>query len=180
MRLVVPRADRGAGGARHGISAHQPLRVAGVKPPRRSRVEFRQPLAKQRAAEFSVERRGLITDPLGNFRKWRQSVLQCAQIEPGTANDDRQPPGCGSSSNLGEGTVPPRSDRAALRRVEEAVETVRRAGLRGGVGARRQDFEIAVALQRVGIDDDAAQLLRQTQCQGRFAAGGRTGNYDDA
>ena len=57
---------------------------------------------------------------------------------------------------------------------------MRRAGLRGGIWTRRQNFEIAIALQRVGIDYDAAQLLRERQGQRRFAACGRTGNYDDA
>ncbi len=118
MRPVVPRADRHAGGARDRVGAHQPLRVAGVKPLRRGWVERRQPLAKKRAAEFSMERRSLVADRIGNFRKWRQPVPQRVKIEPGAADDDRQPPGCGGGCNFGErqGAPAPTEPRSAASR----------------------------------------------------------------
>ena len=54
-----------------------------------------------------------------------------------------------------------------------AIEPVRRAGLLLHRRPRRDDAEIAIDLHGIGVDDDAAGLLRQFERQGRLAAGGR-------
>jgi hypothetical protein len=42
-----------------------------------------------------------------------------------------------------------------------------------------QDVQVAVTLQRIGIDDRAAVMLGQRQRKRRFAARGWSGNDDD-
>jgi len=43
---------------------------------------------------------------------------------------------------------------------------VHRALFGGGIGTRRQDAEIAVDLQAVGVDDGAAEYIRQLDREG--------------
>ncbi len=107
----------------------------------------------------------LFADRLGEFGKLCQPVLQGAEIEPGPADDDRQSPFGRRRRDFGQGERAPAAGRAALGGIEKAVEPVWCPRLRGGIGPRRQDCEIAIALQRVGIDDGPAQLLRQRQRQ---------------
>ena len=54
-----------------------------------------------------------------------------------------------------------------------AVEPVRRTRLLFRRRPRRDDAQIAIDLHGIGVDDDAAGLLRQFERQGRLAAGGR-------
>ena len=58
-------------------------------------------------------------------------------------------------------------------RVDMAIEPVRRARLLLQRRPRRDDAEIAIDLHGIGVDDDAAGLLRQFERQRRLAAGGR-------
>ena len=54
-----------------------------------------------------------------------------------------------------------------------AIEPVRRARLFLHCRPSRDDAQIAIDLHGIGVDDDAAALLRQFERQGRLAAGGR-------
>ena len=107
MRPVPPCPDRYTGGLRHRISAHQPLAVSRRKTSRRSGIKPRQPLPKRRTADGAIKCGCLVPDRVRNFRKRRKPVLQCVQVKPGAADDDRQPFRCSFGGDLGERERPP-------------------------------------------------------------------------
>ena len=141
------------------------------------RIELRQPLAKRRPTQPPMKADRFLSDLLGNFRHGRQSLLQCAEIEAGAADEN------GKAARLCRIREFPERERAppcrgtALAGVEKTVEPVRCPLLRRLVGPRRQDAEIAITLQAVGIDNDAAEAVRQFERERRFAARCRT-RYD--
>jgi hypothetical protein len=84
-----------------------------------------------------------------------------------------------AGGDLGKRRFPPASDRASLGGVEIAVKPVRRPPDRRVIRAGRQDAQIAIGLQAVGIDDRASERRRQFERQRRFAARCRPGDQDD-
>jgi phosphoserine phosphatase len=84
--------------------------------------------------------------------------------------------------DVGDGLEPkgePLRHRTALGGVEGAVKAVRDPRQRRCVGPRRQDAQIPIQLNAVGVDDDAVERLGQRQRQRRFAARRRPGDDDD-
>ena len=154
--LLLPSPDGHSGRPHHLKGADKPLFVSGKQPLCSCRIEAGEPLAKRNAAQRPIKLDRLLPDLRGDVRDRRQSLLDCPQIEPGAANDDRQAAGLRCLGDLVKGEGPPSSGRPALARVDEAVEPVRCARLRRLVGPCRQDPKIAIDLQAVGVDDRAA------------------------
>jgi uncharacterized protein (DUF433 family) len=59
------------------------------------------------------------------------------------------------------------------------IEPVRHARLVDGRRPRGDERQVAIDLHRIGVDHDAAELLRQGQRQRRLAAGGGACNQSD-
>src|SRR5207245_9564307 len=109
----------------------------------------------------------------------RQAVLEHAEVKSGAAYENGEAAGiCPGGDLLEREGAPPRG-RAALGGIEKAVEPVRHLPLDRLLGTRRQYAEIAIALEAVGIDDDASQHVRQLQCQRRLSARRRTGDDEN-
>src|SRR5712671_3462232 len=176
---LLPIRDRYTGGPHHLKGADQPLLVSGKKSLGSGRIELREPLVKPGAAQRAMERDGFPSDLLGNFRNRREAVFERAKVKACAAdNNGKAASHCGDSDLL-DGEGPPSCDGAALAGVENAVEPVRHPPLGGLVGPCRQYAEIAIALQAVGIDDDAAQNNRQFERERRLPARRRTGDDED-
>ena len=77
------------------------------------------------------------------------------------------------------GVGAPAADRIVLRRIDMAVEPVRRAALFVRRRPRGDDAQIAIDLHGIGIDDHAAELFGERQRQRRLAARRRACNEDD-
>ena len=120
------------------------------------------------------------TRPGLNRRHRRQALQQCAEVEPGTADDDGHAAG---------GTRARNGDRS-IRRVapggiglgtgHEAVQRVRRPCLLRVRGPCREDTQLAVHLHAVAVDDGAVQPLGKRKRKAGLAAGGRPGDQDRA
>jgi phosphoserine phosphatase len=161
------------------VGPHEALPVARKETPSALWVEQRQPLAERGAAETSMKLDRLSADLFGDLRDWRQPLLERVDVEAGAADQNRQPPGRGDGGDLVQRQRPPVGDGTALGGVEKTVEPMRRALLGSTVGTRRQDAEIAIDLQAVGVDDGPAERVRQLERKRRFATRGRTGDDQD-
>ena len=155
MRPLAPRAERPAGGGHHLIGAHQALAC-------------RRPGAAPRAAGSSAARRSRNAAPPS--RRWSacacartgsrdrrhggQAVDQRLEIEPGAA-DQQRPAGRPRARPRSRRPrqLAPAADRAALGRIDHAVEPMRRPRSAPRVRARRQHLQVAIDLHAVGIDD---------------------------
>ena len=116
---------------------------------------------------------------LGDVGDRRQPLAQRAKIKTGAPDQDRQTPGGGRSGDLGEGLHAPLRRRAAPARIEIAIEAMRRPSFGDGIGPGGQDAQVAIALQAVGIDDDAAEIGGKGEGEPRFSARRRPGDDDD-
>ena len=154
--LLLPSPDGHSGGSHYLKGADEPLFISGEEPLCSLRIEPGKPFAKPDPAQRPMKPDRLLPDLRGDVRDRCQTPLDCPQIEPGAANDDRQAAGLRCLGDLVKGEGPPSSGRPALARVDEAVEPVRCARLRRLVGPCRQDPKIAIDLQAVGVDDRAA------------------------
>lgn len=176
---LLPIPDRYAGGPYHLKGADQPLLVSREESLGSGRIELRQPLAKRHTAQSAMERDRFLPDLLGNFRNRREAVFEGAKIKSRAADKNGKAARlCGGGDLVEREGAPPRGG-AALAGVEKAIEPVRHPPLGGLVGTRRQNAEIAIALQAVGIDDNAAQDVRQIESECRFPARRRTGDGED-
>ena len=113
-------------------------------------------------------------------RPLRQSAGQRLEVKSGTADHDRH---AAERCRLGQyrgDVADPAAHRVILRRVDMAIEPMRRARLLFGRRPRGDDAQIAIDLHRVGIDHDAAEFFGEPQRQRRFSAGGRAGDEDGA
>ena len=156
----------------------QPLRVAFIQACSGLGIVLGETPAELGAAQRAMQRHRLVADcgwDVGHLGEPRE---QRAQVEPGAADDDRHPAGFARGGDLGLGEAPPPRDRAALGRVEHAVKPVRRGSFGGQVGPCGQDAQIAIDLQRVGVDDRAAIGRRQFEREAGFAARRRAGDDD--
>jgi hypothetical protein len=89
-----------------------------------------------------------------------QTLLERPDVKAGAADHNRQAPGARDRGNFVQRPPTPIGDRAALAGIQKTVEPVRRALFGSGIGACRQDAEIAIDLQAVGVDDGAPECLR--------------------
>ena len=126
-------------------------------------VEPRQLFAKPDAAQTPIKLESFLSDRLGDFGNRRQTVLECTEIESGAADENRQPSRFRCYRDLVERQRTPVSDRAAFGGIEKAIEPMRCSLFGRGIGARRQDSEIAIDLLAVGIYDGSAQGTRQLE-----------------
>jgi phosphoserine phosphatase len=179
MRPAAPCPDWDPCRPHHLISTHQALRISGIKLAGGIRVETRQVLTKALAAERAVKRHRLLPDCFRYLGNGGQPQRQRAQVEPGSADDDRQPAGSRCRRDLGLSQRVPATDGAALGGIEKAVEPMRRPGAIGNVGAGGQDLQVTVTLQAVGVDHRSGERFCQAQGQRRFAARGRAGDHHD-
>ena len=166
MGVALPGRERDTCGADHLIGSHQALPVAGSKAQSVARVELPQPLAKRGAAENQMELDGLSPEFFRDFRNRCQTLLKRPDVKTGAADHNRQAPGGGDRGNFVQCQATPIGDGAALAGVQKTVEPVHRALFGGGIWTRRQDAEIAVDLQAVGVDDGAAEYIRQLDREG--------------
>jgi phosphoserine phosphatase len=114
-----------------------------------------------------------------DFRNRCQTLLERPDVKTGSADQNWQPPRGSDGGNFVQRQATPIGDGAALASVQKTVEPVRRALFSSGIGTRRQDAEITVNLQTVGVYDGAAECVRQLDRERRFAARGRTGDDED-
>jgi hypothetical protein len=108
-----------------------------------------------------------------------QAFTQRAQIKPGAADQDRQAARRQRCRDLGKRQFAPRGRRSPLGSIEKTVEAMRRPRLLGWARSRGENAQVAIRLQRVGVDDRAAVVFGQRQREGRFPARGRPGDDDD-
>jgi hypothetical protein len=176
---ALPRRERHARGADDLIGSHEALPVPGEEVFGAGRVEQRQPFAERGATESPMKLGCFPADFFGDFRDWRQTLLERTNVEAGSADQNRQAPGRRDRGDLVQRQRAPGGDGAPLSGIEKAVEPMGRAPLGSAVGTRRQDAEIAIDLQAVGIDDGSAECIRQLERESRFAARGGTGDDED-
>ena len=179
MGAALPCRKRNAGGAHDLIGAHQAPPVAGGKARGAARVELPQPLAERRAAENQMELGRLSPELFWDFRNRCQTLLDRPDVETGSADQNWQPARGGHGGNFVQCQATPIGYGAALAGVQKTVESVHRAVFGSGIGTRRQDAEIAIDLQAVGVDDGAAECIRQLDREPRFAARRRTSDDED-
>ena len=160
MGASLPRRKRNAGGAHNLIRSHQALPVARSKVHSAARVELPQPFAERGAAENQMELGRLSPEFFRDFRNRCQTLLERPDVKTGAADHNRQAPGGGDGADFVQCQATPIGNGAALAGVQKTVEPVRRALFGSGIGTRRQDAEIAVDLQTVGVDDGAAECVR--------------------
>jgi hypothetical protein len=98
--LALPLRDRHARRLHDLEGSDQALLVPRREPPGSSWIELRQALAECSSAQSPVKCDCLLPDLLGNLRDRRQARFECAQIEPGAADQDRQAAGACRGSNL--------------------------------------------------------------------------------
>ena len=171
---AMPPSER-AGGAHHPKARISRCRSLGRQPRRHHRVERRQRSLKRLAARCRVQLGGLgASISAGTAATGASPSQQRPQIQPGAADQDRQAAGAMGGIDLGQASAAPAPGRAALGGVEHAIEPVRHARLAACVGPRRQDAQLAIDLQAVGIDDRAAERARQCRapaptCRSRSA-----------
>jgi len=111
------------------------------------------PAASASSAKPAIEFGRLAADRRRDRWDRREPVLQCPQIEPGAADNDRQSAGGVGGGDLGQRQPPPQTDRATLGGVDKTVEPMRHAGDCRRVGPGAEYAQIAVDLQTVGVDD---------------------------
>jgi hypothetical protein len=173
---LLPVVQRPPGRARHLEGTDEALPVGGGEARRAHRIQPRQLATKRLATDLGIQRLSVGADLGGHGRNFGQALQQRLQIEPGAADDDRQPAGAPGGVDLGLRQPEPPSSRTALRRRIYSEKPMRDPRL---VRRRRpggQHPQLAVDLHAVGIDDDAVERLRRLECQRRLAAAGRPGD----
>ena len=125
--------------------------------------------AGSRRVEFSMQRRDafarkprayLGADLRRDRRHGGEPARQRIEVEAGAADDDGGSP----ASRVGErrrGFPAPAPDRIVLRRIDMAVEPVRRARFLVRRRPRGDDAQVAIDLHGIGIDDGAAVAFRE-------------------
>jgi phosphoserine phosphatase len=126
-----------------------------------------------------MEPDGFLPDLIGNVRNRREAVFERVKVKACAADHNGKAAGLCGGGDLRDGEGPPSRDGATLAGVEKAVEPVRHPPLGGLAGTCRQYAEIEIALQAVGIDDDAAQNVRQFERERRLPACRRTGDDEN-
>jgi hypothetical protein len=176
---LLPDPDRHPGRPDHLKGAHQPLFVSRKETLSADPIELCQALTKRDAAQRPIELDRLLPDLRRDFRHRREPFLDSPDVETSAADKNRQPPRFPRGGNFAESKSAPPCDRAAFGRIEKAVEAMRRPLFSNRVRTCGQYAQIAIALQAVGVDDRAAQGIRQLECERGFAARRRTGNDED-
>ena len=92
----------------------------------------------------------------GNVWDRRQSLGQRLEIEPGSPDQDRQPPLPVRFGNRASGIDKPATDGIGLRRGHGAVEAMGTACLIGVARPGRKQAKLAINLHGIGVDDRAA------------------------
>ena len=164
-RIGLPCGDRAAGGFQNLDRAQQALGVARLQAGRRFRIALRQQRMKAGAADAGVKvayRRPYVRR---HRRDIRQPLHQRPQVKAGAADDDGQPAGRMGGADLLQRHGLPAGGGASLGCRQDAVQAVGRAGFVGGGRAGGQDRQLAVDLHAVGVDDGAAELLRQVESE---------------
>ncbi len=179
MGSSLPHHKRNPGGAHDLIGSHQALPIAGSKTPSAARVELPQSLAERGAAENQMKLGRLTPNFFRDFWNRCETMLDRPDVKTGAADHNWQASGGDDGGNFVQRQTTPMSDGTALAGIQETVKSVCGALFGSGIGTRRQDAEIAVDLQAVGVDDGAAECIRQLEGERRFAACRRTGDDED-
>ena len=136
------------------------------------RVQFKQPLTILLDTCFA----NLPANGLVDWRNGRDAVEQGPQIKAGPANENREPASRMNIGNLSTRHLRPVGGGAGPRSVQHTVQPVLGTRQLVRTGGRAQDWEVAIDLRAVGVDDDTANLLCKTKRQCRLAARGRPSN----
>ena len=104
--------------------------------------------------------------------------VERAEIKPGAADENRWPGSRRRRCRQALDIAQPGAGGIGGRRMDMAVEQMRRMGELGGGRPRRQHVEHRIDLHGIGVDDDAAVALGDVERQRRLAAGGRPGYQD--
>ena len=176
---LLPYAQRQTRGSNDLKGTDQPLLVSRKETLSGHWIELCQPFAKCDTAQGAMEADRFLPDLLGNFRHRRQSLCQRAKVKSGAANKNREALRICGSRNLVEREGAPARGGSPLGGIEKAIEPMRHPPLGALIGTRGQDAEIAIALQAVGIDDDASQTVCQLESECGFSAGRRTSDDED-
>ena len=126
--FALPRLERPLGRQRHFKRAGDPRRVAVVEAGRGDRIDRHQP--GQIFADAGPAHR--LSHVAGDRGHRGNAVDQCAQIEPGSANQDRQPPCSVQRGDFGLGQACPFGRRTRDCSVAHPVQPVIGAGPVGG------------------------------------------------
>ncbi len=155
----LPLAERAAGGGMHLQGAGQPLPV----PRRYARLGGGVDGAKFGPeggfAQPTEALAGRFPDFRWHGRQWGQPLGQGAEIEACASHHDGRLAPRGDALQHGFGRRQPAADRPSLGGVRDAEQMMRDPGLFLGRGSRREHPQVAIDLQRIGIDDLAAQAL---------------------
>ena len=153
---LLPYPQCYASSPNHLKGADQPLLVSGKETPCSHPVELCQPLAKPDTAQSAMKSDRFLSDLLGNFRYRREPLYQNAKVKAGASDKNREAAGICSCRDLIERKCAPLRGGPTLGSIEKAIEPVWHSLLGSLVGTRGQDAEIAIALQAVGVNDDAS------------------------
>src|SRR5262245_34957035 len=132
-------------------------------------MQRRRPLSLQTLSHVRPDRSG-------NRRHDGKPRCQRLEIEAGATDKNRDMALINGVVERLFGGPTPASDGIVFRCIDVAVEKVRYARLLLWRWTRGYDAQIAIHLHRVGVDNDAIELLGERECQSRLAAGGRPCN----
>jgi len=122
MRPALPRRERDAGGADDLVGPQETLPVSEKKALGAGRVEPGQLFVKPDVAQNPIEVASLLANRIGDFGNRRQPILDCAEVQPGSADEDWHPARSRRCGDCVERQITPVADRAALGSIEIAVQ----------------------------------------------------------
>src|SRR5216684_704725 len=152
------------------VARHQPLRGRGV-----ALAELGVKAADAFLHEPAADRGADLGRDRGDGSK---PARQRPEVEAGAADQDRPARSPRDLVERRAGFDAPAADGIILGGVHVAIEEMGHARLLHRRRARGDDAQIAIDLHGIGIDDGAAELLRQRERQRRLAARGRSRNED--
>jgi hypothetical protein len=172
------RAHRPAGQGMNLQRTLNALRIVGVDPSRRLRVQALQSRVHRGPADDG----GLVGQGLAEqrirARQSGQALLQRLEIEHGAADQERDPALRADLRHRREGIITKARRRVGLGGIQDIDQAMRRTGQHIGGRLGRSDVHAAIDHRRIDTDDLARQTLHQLDSQIRLAGRGRTHQQD--
>ncbi len=173
--LLPPRQT--ASGATPDLPrAGDALAVAGPQPRGAAGIRCRKPSVKASRPQFRQQRAGLGTGDRAGVGDLRQPADQRGEVQAGAAAQDRHPTRRARHFHCFQRGPAPPGGAASLGGGTHAIHRMRHDRLILRRGTRGQDTQLPIHLHRIGVDDGAAQPLRERHRQRRLPARGRAGD----